>query len=49
LSSAECNYKIYDKERLAIMTAFYEKPQNLNCHQAHWVLDLQEYDFIIKH
>ena len=74
LNSAERNYKIYDKEMLAIMYAFYEwshylkgvkiptevltdhqnltyfkKPQNLNRRQARWVMDLQEYDFVIKY
>ena len=74
LNETERNYKIYDKEMLAVMRAFYEwshylkgakqiievltdhqnltyfrKPQNLNRRQAHSVMDLQEYNFIIKH
>ena len=74
LNSAERNYKIYDKEMLVVMHAFYEwshylkgvkiltevlmdhqnltyfkKPQNLNRRQARWVMDLQEYDFVIKY
>ena len=28
---------------------YFRKPQNLNRRQAHWVLDLQEYNFVIKH
>ena len=28
---------------------YFRKPQNLNWRQAHWVMDLQEYNFIIKH
>jgi hypothetical protein len=28
---------------------FFRKPQNLNCRQARWILDLQEYNFTIKH
>jgi len=74
LNPAERNYKIYDKELLAVMHALYEwsdylkgakeqieiltdhqnltyfrKPQNINQRQARWVLDLQEYNFILKH
>jgi hypothetical protein len=74
LNNAERNYKIYDKEMLAIMHGFYEwahylkgnneitevltdhqnltffrKPQNLNRRQARWIMDLQEYNFTIKH
>jgi hypothetical protein len=74
LNDAERNYKIYDKEMLAIMHGFYEwahylkgndeitevltdhqnltffrKPQNLNRRQARWIMDLQEYNFTIKH
>ena len=74
LNETERNYKIYDKEMLAVMRAFYEwshylkgakqiievltdhknltyfrKPRNLNRRQARWVMDLQEYSFIIKH
>ena len=74
LNKAERNYKIYDKEMLAVMQGFYEwshylqgynaevevltdhqnlmyfrKPQNLNWWQARWILDLQEYNFTIKH
>ena len=73
-NSVEQNYKIYNKEMLAIMHAFYEwshylkgvtvpmevltdhqklmyfqKPQNLNQRQAHWVMDLQDYNFVIKY
>jgi hypothetical protein len=28
---------------------FFRKPQNLNCRQARWIMDLQEYNFTIKH
>ena len=28
---------------------YFRKPQNLNRRQARWVLDLQEFEFIIKH
>ena len=74
LNDAERNYKIYDKEMLAVMQGFYEwahylkgndavtevltdhqnltyfrKPQNLNRRQARWIMDLQEYNFTIKH
>ncbi len=28
---------------------YFRKPQNLNRRQAQWILDLQEYNFIIKH
>ena len=28
---------------------YFRKPQNLNRRQARWVMDLQEYNFIIKH
>ncbi|PFH44659.1 hypothetical protein AMATHDRAFT_110359, partial [Amanita thiersii Skay4041] len=42
------NYKIYDKEMLANLM-YFRKPQNLNCRQACWVTDLQDYKFIIKH
>jgi hypothetical protein len=28
---------------------FFRKPQNLNRRQAHWIMDLQEYNFTIKH
>ena len=73
-NSTERNYKIYDKEMLAVMYAFYEwshylkgvsiptevltdhqnlmyfqKPQNLNRQQAQWVMDLQDFNFIIKY
>ena len=72
ISPAKRNYKVYDKEMLAIMHAFdewshylwgvqeqievltdhqnltyFRKPQNSNRRQAHWVLDLQEYNFVI--
>ena len=28
---------------------YFKKPQNLNRRQARWVMDLQEYDFVIKY
>ena len=28
---------------------YFQKPQNLNQQQARWILDLQEYNFTIKH
>jgi hypothetical protein len=28
---------------------FFRKPQNLNRRQARWIMDLQEYNFMIKH
>ena len=28
---------------------YFRKPQNLNRRQARWILDLQEYHFVIKH
>jgi hypothetical protein len=28
---------------------FFRKPQNLNRRQARWIMDLQEYNFTIKH
>jgi hypothetical protein len=28
---------------------FFGKPQNLNRQQARWIMDLQEYNFTIKH
>ena len=28
---------------------YFRKPQNLNQRQARWVLDLQEFEFVIKH
>ena len=42
------------QEQIEVLTdhqnlTYFRKPQNLNRRQAHWVLDLQEYNFIIKH
>ena len=28
---------------------YFKKPQNLNRRQARWVMDLQEYEFVIKY
>ncbi|KAJ3015341.1 hypothetical protein NUW54_g1068 [Trametes sanguinea] len=74
LSPAERNYKIYDRELLAIMTAldewrhflkgarhtfkihtddknleYFRKPQRLNHRQARWVVELQDFDFVLLH
>ena len=42
------------QEQIEVLTdhqnlTYFRKPQNLNRRQACWVLDLQEYNFIIKH
>jgi len=42
------------KEQIEILTdhqnlTYFRKPQNINQRQARWILDLQEYDFVLKH
>ncbi len=42
------------KEQIEILTdhqnlTYFRKPQNINRRQARWVLDLQEYNFMLKH
>ena len=42
------------KEQIEILTdhqnlTYFWKPQNINRRQARWVLDLQEYNFVLKH
>ena len=42
------------KEQIEILTdhqnlMYFRKPQNINRRQARWVLDLQEYNFVLKH
>ncbi len=42
------------KEQIEILTdhqnlTYFRKPQNINRRQARWVLDLQEYNFVLKH
>ncbi|SJK96774.1 uncharacterized protein ARMOST_00020 [Armillaria ostoyae] len=59
LTATERNYEIYDKELLAIMLTLsewrhylmgaLEDPQKLNRRQAHWVTELAEYHFTLKH
>ena len=69
MNEMERNYKIYNRELLAIMEGlkqwqqyligsdqfevwtdhknlgYFKKPQKLNRRQAHWMTELQEYDF----
>jgi len=73
MNEMERNYKIYDRELLAIMEGlkqwrqyligsdqfevwtdhknlgYFKKPQKLNRRQAHWMTELQEYDFQLIH
>ena len=42
------------QEEIEVLTdhqnlTYFRKPQNFNQRQARWVLDLQEYNFVIKH
>ncbi|SJL06860.1 uncharacterized protein ARMOST_10202 [Armillaria ostoyae] len=46
LTATERNYEIYDKELLAIMLALSEWRHYL---MAHWITELAEYHFILKH
>jgi hypothetical protein len=74
LNETERNYKIYDKEMLAIMLAleewrqmllgarqefeilmdhqnlqYFKKPQKLNRRQVCWIIELAQYDFLLRH
>ena len=42
------------EEQIKILTnhqnlTYFRKPQNINQRQVRWVLDLQEYNFVLKH
>ena len=74
MTNTECNYEIYDKELLAVMTfllewrhflmgskytfevrndhknlEYFQKPQKLNRHQAHWVTELADYEYTLHY
>ncbi|KIN98735.1 hypothetical protein M404DRAFT_31062 [Pisolithus tinctorius Marx 270] len=51
---AEQNYDIYDRELLGVFTdhknlTYFKSLQNLNCCQAHWLLDLADFDLQLEH
>jgi hypothetical protein len=49
-----CPYVLGNRKRLKVLSnhsnlSYFHQPQDLNCRQARWMSELQDYDFIIEH